>query len=511
MNRQELLGKIRTYLARFTEEVKQSNGASQYDINVHAENVLIPLLKEVFDYDGLHNANVKTKNAPAVDLIDYENSASVQVTATADVEKITDTLTKFTQNALYKPFERLHIYIITERQATYRKDFKPLLPDGYNFDPERDIIDNVGLYKYINEHVLNTQKLARIARLLTDEFSDLKIEQRQATNTYKGRTDDKKDRVYPNLLLLTMPQEFYMADLQFDFEKYRQELVAEIKEQKWPWKLRHLTPKEDLKYFFRQLEVPHFTDYVLFENKILTFRNLHKSTEILRKVIDLGTITPLTPTEFIAENLEHEKVFKSLMTSTLSQDLRQRDIEWIHAEKLFRFRMKGQPPRPLKVHWKSKSGKGVIFGVKSKGNETKVTDEDGTERVRKGKHYVCYRHLAFSVTFNQFGGKWYMALKPDWSFTNPKNGYKPSQYADKYAAGIKKIERNGAVLQNFQFLAGYLISIAKGDIVTPGFTIQFAEFPAYFETQPAIPDDVWSQSEPKGKEDKDQLDIDFDE
>ncbi len=63
-------------------------------------------------------------------------------------------------------------------------------------------------------------------------------------------------------------------------------------------------------------------------------------------------------------------------------------------------------------------GKGVVFDIKSR-NETTVTGDDGTERVKKGKHYVCYRHLAFAITFNQFDEKWYMALKPDW-FYQPK-------------------------------------------------------------------------------------------
>ncbi len=45
------------------------------------------------------------------------------------------------------------------------------------------------------------------------------------------------------------------------------------------------------------------------------------------------------------------------MTSSLKQDLSKRDIEWVHAEKVFRFRMVNQPPKPQKVQWKSKSGK----------------------------------------------------------------------------------------------------------------------------------------------------------
>lgn len=511
MNRQEYLGKISTYLARFTQEVKQLNGSNQYDINIHAENVLIPLLKEVFGYEGLQNANVLKKNATAIDLIDYESGTSIQVTATADSEKVKDTLSKFTENELYKPFERIIIYVISERQSNYRKDFKALLPEGYDFVPDRDIIDNVGLYNFISSQVLNTQKLARIARLLTDEFSDQKIDARQAVNIYESRTDAKTDRVFPNMLLMEIPKKLYVADLKFDFEHYRSELKADLKLRKKFGKLRHLSGKDDIKFYFQQSQIEYNDSYVLYEKKILTFRNLHDPLERLRNIIDLGTVTVITPSEFINDNLDRENVFKKILSATLTQDLRRREIEWFPSEKIYRFRMTVNPPRPLKVQSKSKAGRSVVAGVKSKINETKVIDEDGSERIRKGKHYTSFRHLAFGITYNYFGGIWYIGIKPTWSFTSPTNGYYSSPFAEVYLSGMKKLEKNKSVLENFQFLAGHLIDIAKGDLWSQGFTLRFSEFPAYFETKPAIPDEIWVKAEPKGKDDKYQLDIEFDE
>lgn len=497
-------------MARFTQEVKQLNGSNLYDINIHAENVLIPLLREAFDFSGLQNANVKTKNAPAIDLIDYENGVLVQVTATSDADKISKTLTKFTENEQYRPFQRILIYIITERQTSYRKDFAPLLPPGYDFDPERDIIDNIGFGEYIKSHILGIRKLAKISQLLSDEFSDLEIQKRQLTTTREERSETKKDQVFPNLLKMEIPSALYIADVQFDFEHNRTELKASLKEKGQSYKIKRLTKKDDVKHFFRESKVEYFNDYILFENKLLTFRDLHRSKEPLRKVIDQGTITELSPNEFIGENTDKERVFKSLLTATLSHDFLQRGIEWIHAEKRFRFRMLSRPPKPLKVPWISSAGRGVIFGVKSKGNETTEIEEDGTKRSRRGKHYTCYRHLAFETTFSQFGEHWYMALKPEWSFTNPKDGHRQSQYADKYMSGIKKMEHNDSVFQYFKFLSGYLISISNGDIVTKGFTIRFSEFSEHFYTKPAVLDEVWSQTEPKGKEsDKDQLILDW--
>lgn len=509
MNRKELLGKISTCLARFTVEVKQLNAASQYDINVHAENVLIPLLREVFEFGGLQNANVQTKNAPAIDLIDYESRVAVQVTSTADADKITHTLTKFTENEQHKPFDRLLIYIITERQASYRKDFKALLPEDYDFEPDRDIIDNEGLYKYINERILGIAKLEKISRLLSDEFTETKIDERQLITQYGQRVDEKPDRVYPNLLSVTFPQRVYVADSQFEFDYYKKALQANLKRHKQFWKLKHLTGKDYIKFYFQESRIQYSDAYVLFENKLLTFRNLHDSSERLRNVIDLGTITPLSPDEFINGNADRENVFKSLLKATLTEDLEQRGIEWIQKEKVYRFRMTESPPRPLKIKGKNASGRSVVIGVKSAGNESVVTDEDGSERVKKGKHYVCFRHVAFASVFSEFGGKWYMTVQPDWSFTSPSDGYKPSPYADKYATGLKQREHNDSIIDSFQFLADYLITASKGDLLTSGFTIQFSAFPRYFETKPAIPDEVWLQSEPKEKKDKSQYIIDY--
>lgn len=228
-------------------------------------------------------------------------------------------------------------------------------------------------------------------------------------------------------------------------------------------------------------------------------------------MIDLGTITIVSPAEFIGENLDRENVFKKVLNTSLTQDLRRRQIEWVHDEKVYRFRMTAKPHRPLKVQGKGKIGRSVVSGVKSKINETRITDEDGTERTRRGKHYTSFRHLAFGVTFNRFGDKWYIALKPDWSFTSPQNGYWPSPFRAMYSTGLKKLEKNKAVLESFQFLAGHLIHLAKGDMWSSPFTLKFSEFPAYFESQPAIPDDVWVKTEPKGKDDKFQLDIEFEE
>jgi len=172
MNRNEILPRINTFLGRFTQEVYQLNQAGLYDINIHSENVLIPLLRTIFGFEGLQNANAKVKNAPGVDLIDYEARVSIQVTATADAQKLSDSLTKFKAHNQHRAFDKIIFYILTKRQDTYRKDFTNLLPDGFDFQTERDVIDNTTLFEYISQNILSVQKLKTIEKILADEFQN---------------------------------------------------------------------------------------------------------------------------------------------------------------------------------------------------------------------------------------------------------------------------------------------------------------------------------------------------
>src|ERR1035437_8527065 len=135
MNRIEFLNKITTYSARFVLEVEGFNAANKYDINIHAESFLIPVLNETFGLN-LENLNsTQKKNFPAIDLADFKNRVAFQVTATCDISKIETTLEKFFKHELHKYFDVLYFYIITEKKEKY-KDSKlaELIPDGFTFN-----------------------------------------------------------------------------------------------------------------------------------------------------------------------------------------------------------------------------------------------------------------------------------------------------------------------------------------------------------------------------------------
>ncbi len=82
MKQQKLLISISEKLILFKNQIGILNSSSMFDINIIAEDFLIPLLNEVYNCD-LKNANAEEKNYPAVDLIDKEKKIAFQITSTA--------------------------------------------------------------------------------------------------------------------------------------------------------------------------------------------------------------------------------------------------------------------------------------------------------------------------------------------------------------------------------------------------------------------------------------------
>lgn len=100
MNRVNYINKIISHAAKFVLEVEGFNASNLYDVNIHAEGFLIPVLNEVFGL-RLENLNAtQKKNFPAIDLADFKNKVAFQVTATSDFEKIKTTLEKSSSYAL---------------------------------------------------------------------------------------------------------------------------------------------------------------------------------------------------------------------------------------------------------------------------------------------------------------------------------------------------------------------------------------------------------------------------
>ncbi|OQP67662.1 hypothetical protein A4R26_32955 [Niastella populi] len=171
MNQQSHLLRISELLSRFSAQVSILNANSEYSINIHAENLLIKVLNELFDLD-LKNINYTSgKMQPAIDLGDPLRRTAIQVTATADMKKVLGTIAMFNEKKLFHQYDRLFIYIITQKQPFYNpKKIKTKVDCKFIFTPEH-IIDHSDVYKELNRQN-DLSKINQILYLLEQQFTD---------------------------------------------------------------------------------------------------------------------------------------------------------------------------------------------------------------------------------------------------------------------------------------------------------------------------------------------------
>ena len=171
MKRQELLQRSSTLLGRFVYEVKVLNAIGLFDINTIAEDFLIPIFTIVFKCPELRNQNHIQMNFPAVDLGCNSSRTSIQITSESSSNKICETLEKFKSHNLSSDFDRLYVYVITERQKSYtsRKLIEASDNLSIEFAPASNILDFHDLAKLLNE--LTNEQLEQINGHLEDEFT----------------------------------------------------------------------------------------------------------------------------------------------------------------------------------------------------------------------------------------------------------------------------------------------------------------------------------------------------
>ena len=171
MNLEKSQYKIRELMTRFVTEIKVAGAMDKTDINRVSENVLVPLLSEIYEHTELKNLNVDRSNFPAIDLGDEKTGIVYQITSTANSQKIKNTLQKFVKHKLYEKYDHLVIYILKEKQKAYQgRGFDEIIQDKFSFDKERDILDYRDLLKEISGFSLD--KLRVIESILEEHFGE---------------------------------------------------------------------------------------------------------------------------------------------------------------------------------------------------------------------------------------------------------------------------------------------------------------------------------------------------
>jgi hypothetical protein len=96
-----------------------------------AENLALRLLNTAYDYN-LENLNREQNNYPAIDLGDHERGIAFQVTASDELRKIKETVTKFyAPDGPHKEFSNgLYFFFIKEKAPALRKETKDAEQEG---------------------------------------------------------------------------------------------------------------------------------------------------------------------------------------------------------------------------------------------------------------------------------------------------------------------------------------------------------------------------------------------
>lgn len=157
-------------MAIFVAQIKGATAMSRTDINRVSELVLIPLLSQIFNYENLKNLNHTVgDNYPGIDLADEEARVAFQITSSSNNEKIKDTLRKFKKYKLFEKYDRLIIYILTEKQKSYsNKGYKEITQGEFRFNVDKDILDYRDLLKAISG--LQIDKALAIESILEANF-----------------------------------------------------------------------------------------------------------------------------------------------------------------------------------------------------------------------------------------------------------------------------------------------------------------------------------------------------
>ncbi len=180
--RAQYIDEISYKLSVLRMELTDHNKAGLYDSNLMAENFFCGFLNILYGWE-LKNANDLKKNCPGIDLIDEENLVVVQVSSTADANKIQSSIDKFLEYKKPKEEYQFYMLVITEKQKDYKKEFITEKEVSYEdgsislvrilFDKKTDIWDSSDLIEQVKKRQTTIRQLEELYAYLEQELGTI--------------------------------------------------------------------------------------------------------------------------------------------------------------------------------------------------------------------------------------------------------------------------------------------------------------------------------------------------
>lgn len=449
MKHTELINQFREGLNEVSREVEISSAMSHFDINHICENLFCGIFKELFDLPHLRNLNDgERKNFPGIDLADDQKRVAIQVTSDRSLEKVKDTIRKVKVHKLYERYDRFVIYCLTMKQGQYSQESIDRECGGsFSLRASNDILD----YRDLATKAANVEPifLKRVVEILgsyqrgcdvglADEDFDPPV--------------DPPETLLSNLVELYLPSKLYIAEVREDF------LNGKSGKKRLNQRKSVAQASRDLGY-----KVP--SGFEVASGRVITFFDLEEPNNPFSHLVEDGTAEYLDPDDYCSIDESHERVFKSLLRLSLQQMLFKHKVMWQHHERLFIFLPvhDQQDVRSESWYGKKKSSR-TVFERKYKRN--------------KPTEVFQVKHFAFSVNFLLLDRGWYISITPDWFFSWGDH-YRKSPYSDKPLSGLKRLERNKSVCDQFRFLASWLKDVDQVDLFSDqsgnGFSMTFGD------------------------------------
>lgn len=431
MKHVEVINQFREELTSLSREVDSAVAMGHLDINKICEDVFCGIFKELYDFKNLRNLNSKEKlNFPGIDLADDDARVAIQVTSDKSLEKIKDSLKKVIKHGLHEKYDRIIIYILTRKQSSYAgESIRKVCKDKIAFDVTSDILDFTDL----------STKAAGAPPGKLRRAVDILGEYTRGCGVGLAEQDfdppvEPSETLSANLLELCFPQTLYIA-----------EILPEVFGEK---KVRN--QRKTVGAYIRSHERAVPSDYEVQGGRLITFHNLEHDNNPFAFVIDEGTVEPFSPDDYYTIDSDHERVFKSLLRFCLQHKLFKHRVLWKHLEGLFIF-------LPIKDSDNTRSESWIGLKKSRRTVFERRFNRNDSQKVLSTKHF------SFSVGFLTINNEWYISLTPDWFFSFGDD-YRYSHFGDKLLSGLKRMEKNRSVFDQFRFLCSWLANLDTEDM-----------------------------------------------
>jgi hypothetical protein len=262
----------------------------------------------------------------------------------------------------------------------------------------------------------------------------------------------KHEQLYTNLLRISLPPRIYVG-------------VTDLRK---PWQIYEV---------MKRLGVGAGPEWYLTNKMILSLYNLAEYP--WTQVCDQGSVEEHDTAEWSeTEDQDRRNELIALLNQTVRGKLRHANIEY-HDRYDYYYVM---PTKDLKKR---------SIKYRSLTRETTRAIFEGYASKREPKRISYYRHAALQTQVFQFNGTWYLALTPTYHYT--RDGFRVSPYREDQLKGIKRLERNGAILG--QVLMWTSILTRPPDLFTVSRAHLSFGHPSIMEVDCGLSDQAWLPKE----------------